>query len=116
MKNRSKKITDLQHQAHGKIEDTQHKTLDQIWGDDGSSRYKQQTEEQYLKYVSELNKSDLQAHANKLGLIPVDNRELLTKRLLSEYKKFMSAYRIPAQAQNEIKMSKDVKNILSEGK
>jgi hypothetical protein len=115
MKNRSKKLNEL-NQTHGKIEDTQHKTLDQIWGDDGSSRYKQQTEQQYLNYVSELNKSDLQAHANKLGLIPVDNRELLTKRLLSEYKKFMSAYKIPAQAQNEIEMSKDVKNILSEGK
>lgn len=115
MKNRSKKLNEL-NQTHGKIEDTQHKTLDQIWGDDGSSKYKQQTEELYLSYVSDLNKSDLQAHANKLGLIPVDNRELLTKRLLSEYKKFMSAYKIPAQTQNEIKLSKDVKNILSEGK
>jgi hypothetical protein len=115
MKNRSKKLNEL-NQTHGKIEDTQHKTLDQIWGDDGSSRYKQQTEQQYLNYVSELNKSDLQAHANKLGLIPVDNRELLTKRLLSEYKKFMSAYKTPTKIENEIKMSKDVKNILSEGK
>jgi hypothetical protein len=28
----------------------------------------------------------------------------------------MSAYNIPAQIQNEVKVSKDVKNILSEGK
>jgi len=29
-----KKLTELS-QTHGKIEDIQHKTLDQIWGDDG---------------------------------------------------------------------------------
>lgn len=108
-------LSDLS-QTHGKLEENTYKTLDQIWGDDGSSRYKQNTSEEYLNFISDMNKSDLQAHANKLGLIPVDNRELLTKRLMAEYKKFMSNYRTPAKLENEVKVSKEVKNILSEGK
>jgi len=103
-------------QTHGKLEENTYKTLDQIWGDDGSSRYKQTTADEYLNFISDMNKSDLQAHANKLGLMPVDNRELLTKRLMAEYKKFMSNYNTPAKIENEVKVSKEVKSILSEGK
>jgi len=99
-------LSDLS-QTHGKLEENTYKTLDQIWGDDGSSRYRQTSEKDYLNFLHEMNKSDLQSHANRLGLIPIDNRDLLTKRLVAEFKKFMSNYNLPSLKENELKISKD---------
>jgi hypothetical protein len=110
-----KKIEELS-QTHGKLEDTQYKTLDQIWGDDGSSKYKTLNLDDYLNYLSELNKSDLQDHAKKIGLVPVDNRETLTKRLASEFKKYMSMFRLPKNSTNLVNLDKQSKDVLSEGK
>ena len=110
-----KKIEELS-QTHGKLEDSQYKTLDQIWGDDGSSKYKTLNLDDYLNYLSELNKSDLQDHAKKIGLVPVDNRETLTTRLASEFKKYMSMFRLPKNSTNLVNLDKQSKDVLSEGK
>ena len=32
-----------------------------------------------------MTKSEIQAHANKMGLIPIDNRTELVKRLMKEF-------------------------------
>jgi hypothetical protein len=110
-----KKLQELS-QTHGKIEDTQYKTLDQIWGDDGSSKYKTSNLQDYLNYLNDLNKSDLQDHAKKIGLIPIDNRETLTKRLTSEFRKYMSMFKLPKNSENLVNLDKKSKDILSEGK
>lgn len=103
-------------QTHGKLENTEFKTLDQIWGDDGSSKYKTLDEKEYKIYLNDLNKSDLQSHASKLGLIPIDDREALTKRLMSEFKKYVSLYKVPKTNLGKVNLNKEVKNILSEGR
>ena len=110
-----KKLQELS-QTHGKIEDTQYKTLDQIWGDDGSSKYKTSNLEDYLNYLSELNKSDLQNHAKKIGLVPIDNRETLSKRLEAEFRKYISMFNLPKNSENLVNLDKKSKDILSEGK
>lgn len=110
-----RKITQLM-QTHGRLEDVEHKTLDQIWGDTGTSKYSTLDQKEYIHFISEMNKSDLQAHANKIGLVPIDNRDLLTKRLLAEFKKFTSTFKTPKSTSNSIKLDKQIKNILSEGK
>lgn len=114
-KNKKVNLNELS-QTHGKLSGTENKTLDQIWGDDGSSKYNTLNEEEYKKFILDLNKSDLQSHASKLGLIPIDDRESLTKRLLSEFRKYVSVYKIPKTAQSQVKLTKDLKNILSEGR
>ena len=67
-----------------------------------------------------MTKSDIQAHANKLGLVPIDNRTELTKRLMKEFIYHKSRYStIPADIQvNNIdaNLSPEVRKILSEGK
>jgi hypothetical protein len=103
-------------QTHGKIEEKEYKTLDQIWGDTGSSKYFTSNEKEYINFLGEMNKSDLQSHANKIGLVPIDNREMLTKRLIAEFRKFTSLYKIPKMKENNVVLSKNIKNILSEGK
>lgn len=114
----SRKKANLENmtQTHGKIENIQYKTLDQIWGDNGSGRYQTTDEKEYLNFLSEMNKSDLQAHANKIGLVPIDNRETLTKRLVAEFRKYVSLYKIPKSKDNTVTLNKKAKDILSEGK
>lgn len=112
---KKRKIEELS-QTHGKLEDIEYKSLDQIWGDTGLSKYNTINVQEYINLINEMNKSDLQAHANKIGLVPVDNRELLTKRLISEFKKFISSYQIPKKEQANSALNKRAKDILSEGK
>lgn len=112
---RKKKIEELS-QTHGKLENTQYKSLDQIWGDTGLSKYNTTNLQDYTNYINEMNKSDLQAHANKIGLVPIDNRETLTKRLVSEFKKFISSFNVPKNIDNSVNLDKKSKDVLSEGK
>jgi hypothetical protein len=113
-----KKKTKLDNlsQTHGKIEKYECKTLDQILGDDGTSKYKTLDLEKYKEYLYDLNKSDLQSHASKIGLLPIDNRELLSKRLIKEFEKYTSSYKLPKLEAREIKLDKKARDVLAEGR
>jgi len=115
MPKQKKKLENLS-QTHGKLENIEYKTLDQIWGDTGLSKYKTTNLKEYIDYISEMNKSDLQAHANKVGLVPIDNRDMLTKRLISEFKKFISTFNVPKNTDNSVGLDKRSKDVLAEGK
>jgi len=110
-----KKLNDMT-QTHGKIENYELKSLDQILGNDGTSKYKTLDLEKYTEYLHDLNKSDLQAHAIKIGLLPTDSRETLIKRLVKEFTKHTSLYRVPKQEINDVKLTKNLKDILAEGR
>ena len=112
---RKTKIEELS-QVHGKLENIQYKTLDQIWGDNANSKYQTINEKEYVNFLNEMNKSDLQSHANKIGLVPIDNRETLTKRLIAEFRKHVSLFNIPKSTDNTVNLNKKAKDILSEGK
>jgi len=114
----SRKKANLENmtQTHGKIENIQYKTLDQIWGDNVNSKYQTTDEKEYVNFLHDMNKSDLQSHANKIGLVPIDNRETLTKRLIAEFRKHVSLFNIPKSTDNTITLNKKAKDILSEGK
>jgi hypothetical protein len=101
-------------QTHAQVESP--RTLDQVWGDTGESKYKTLDLTEYQKYLKELTKSDLQAHAIKVGLIPIDNRETLSKRLEKEFNKHVSLYRPAPKTKNDIKLTKTTKDILAEGR
>ena len=113
------KVKDMS-QTHGKVEKPLYSTLEQIWGDTGLSRYGTFDENEYAQELKNMTKSDIQAHANKLGLVPIDNRTELVKRLLKEFIYHKSKYStIPADIQiNNIspELSPEVRKILSEGK
>jgi hypothetical protein len=116
-KRKKKKLGDIK-QAHGKTEAKfVPTTLDQIWGDDGTSLYGTNNLETYQSRIFDMNMSDLQAHASRVGIIPVDNRNMLTDRLLREFSQHTSAYRKPAVAEGEkVIISDKVKKILAEGR
>ena len=106
-------------QTHGMEErESYEKTsLDQVWGDTGSSKYGTLKEEDYSKKIKSMNRSDLHSHAVTVGILPIDNRELLVSRLKREFKKHVLAYKKPRKGRkSDPGVSKRAKSILSEGK
>jgi len=55
-----------------------------------TSNYSHKTREDYEAWVKGIPLTDLQNHAIDVGLVPVDNRELLMERLIRNYCKEMS--------------------------
>jgi len=102
-------------QTHGKEEGVKATSLDQIWGDTGLSKYKTLDKGEYETQIKDMNKSDLQAHATKVGLVPVDDMGLLRRRLTKEFEKHVASYRIPNKTKNS-KLDPEAIRILSEGK
>ncbi len=92
-------------------------TLDQIWGDTGLQKYGTNNLDEYKIYLRSLNRSDIQSHAIKLGMLPTDNHEILVARLEREFQRHISAYQAPANdSRKQKKISKDAQKILSEGR
>lgn len=104
-------------QTHGKAEDIQPTTLDQIWGDDGTSKYGTLDEPTYLEKLNGMTKSDIYLHASKMGIVPVDDRSRLEKTLLTDFRKYVAKFKMPSQIDevNE-KLPKKIREILEEGK
>ena len=117
-KKATKKSSKMQSlsQTHGKKETFEPTTLDQIWGDTGSKKYKTQDVKQYEEQLKAMNITDLQKHATTVGLIPIQNKNLLAKRLLKEFQKHWAAYKKPKPSGNQVKLSRKAKDILAEGK
>lgn len=113
-----KKLANLS-QADGKSEESAitPSTLDQVWGDTGLWKYKSTNAADYKIYLDSLNKSDLQTHASKVGIIPSDNRDLLNQKLVKEFKRFIAAYNYPKEPPKApANVSATVRKILEEGK
>ena len=114
---KKKRSTKSLSQTHGKEETkTRPTTLDQIWGDTGVSKYGTMDESTYAEEISSMSKSDLQAHASTVGIIPIDNREMLSQRLMREFKKYVASYNTPVEKKRGVALSKAARAILAEGR
>ena len=91
-----KKINKLK-QVHGKQENFKPTTLDQIWGDEGLGLYSTLNEEEYINSISELNMTDLQRHAIKVGVVPDHQMSITKKRLIAAFQKHISNYKFPQE-------------------
>lgn len=80
-------------QIHGKEETIkkQPSSLDEILGET-LSIYTVNNSEEYRKQLAEMNMTDLQTHAYKIGLVPTPDRKVLTDRLVQEFVKWNSRY------------------------
>jgi len=114
---KKKRSTKSLSQTHGKEEKrTRPTTLDQVWGDTGLSKYGTVDETTYAEEISSMSKSDLQAHASTVGIIPIDNREILSQRLMREFRKHVASYNTPMEKKVGVTISKASKSILAEGR
>ena len=110
------KLKDI-NQIDAKAENGKPTTLDQIWGDTGLQKYGTNNFDEYKAYIRSLNRSDIQSHAVKTGILPIDNYEILVARLEREFQRHVTAYQAPADnRQKQKKISKDAQRILSEGR
>jgi len=104
-------------EATGKIETYEPTTLDQIFGDTGISKYKTLDLSEYEKSLGEMSLSDLQNHALKLGLVPIDNAQMLKKRLIVAFKVHIAQFRKPiVRNKKPIELDSETKKILAEGR
>jgi len=109
-------------QIHGKDESNVKKripmTLDEIMGE-SLSVYTAQSSEEYRVQLIEMNMTDLQSHAYKIGLVPTEDRKVLTDRLVQEFIKWNSRYNVTAVKSEGINSIEDLdahtKKILREG-
>jgi hypothetical protein len=113
---KTKKVKNLT-QTHGKVEEFEPSTLEQIWGNDSLSTYSTMDEGEYEGQLNGMAKADMQAHATKVGLIPIDNTEVLRARLIKQFKSHLNSYRKPkVKPANNPKLTKELRDILGEGK
>ncbi len=116
-KETSKKKLESLSQTHGKEEKFAPTTLDQVWGHSGSTRFGTIDVNQYIRRLDEMNLTDLQAHAHYVGFVPVDDRVTLSKKLILEFKKYVSGFKKPSsQPIPNPNISEAAKKILSEGR
>ena len=114
----SKAKLEEMNQTHGKVDkpdEFQPTSLEQIWGSDGSSKHGTLSQDEYEKTLAEMSKSELHLHATKVGLIPVDDRGILSKRCVREFVRHISQFTAPIDNKDEIDPSEKVKRILQEG-
>lgn len=80
-------------QIHGKEEPPkrQPSSLDEILGET-LSVYTASSSDEYRGQLAEMNMTDLQSHAYKIGLVPTQDRKVLTERLVKEFVKWNSRY------------------------
>lgn len=82
-------------QIHGKDEAVKASnipsSLDEILGET-LSIYTARGSEEYRAQLAEMNMTDLQSHAYKIGLVPTEDRKILTDRLIQEFVKWSSRY------------------------
>lgn len=110
-------------QTHGKVEPEGFAptTLDQIWGDTGMWKYNTMDAIEYEDSLKTMPKVDLQTHASRVGIVPVDNRDVLSARLLREFKKHVTLYRFPQKhtlgdVHSKDQLSEKARQTLDEGK
>jgi hypothetical protein len=106
-------------QIHGKEEKNQKQpsSLDEILGET-LSIYTANSSDEYRGQLSEMNMTDLQAHAYKIGLVPTPDRKVLTDRLVQEFIKWNSRYGsniATGQVQSVEDLDAKAKKILREG-
>jgi hypothetical protein len=104
-------------QVHGKVEKIKPTSLEQMLGYTGLSKYKTLDETTYLSQIEGMNLADLQAHAVTVSLVPVDDRQLLTQRLLKEFRAYALRYNTPVpELKQQKKPTQKMLDILSQGR
>lgn len=103
-------------QADGRDDKKQARSIDEILGNN-KRRYRQNTVEEYQLHLKTLNLTDMQAHAQQVGLVPISDRKVLEGRLLREFKKTNNKfYGTEVREEPNMTLSDKAKQILAGGR
>lgn len=92
-------------------------SLDHILGEN-TATYSSRNVEEYRAFIADLNQTDLQTHAQKVGLIPVEDRRILVARLVDQFNLWAAKYQPQGTVgtkNNLSDLSKTAQQILREG-
>ena len=114
------KLKDMSETDGMAVDDNQEKfvpsTLDQVFGDEGTSKYKTLNDEVYEQVLMNMSKADMKNEAIRVGLLPIDNLEQLRHRLMREFKAHANSYKRPSVKLQNNSISDESRKILEEGK
>ena len=112
---KAKKVAEM-NQTHGKV-DHQPTTLEEIWGEDGTSKYGTLNPEVYKEKLDGMTKSDIYLHASQMGIVPVDDTNRLKKTLMGLFNRHKAKFQVPPpQDETQPALPDKIKKILEEGK
>jgi hypothetical protein len=105
-------------EAHGKEDSTQPTMLEQVWGYNELSKYGTVDVNAYRQNIDEMNRTDLEAHARKVGVIVVESTARLKGELVKAFENYIFYLRKPAPKAPTAngKVGEDVRRILAEGR
>lgn len=109
-----KKLTE----THAMIEQDEPTSLEAVWGGVNElSKYGTLDQGEYKTQLLEMNRTDLEAHARKIGLVPIPDTERLIKNLVREFESYAFYLRKPLKVKPAPqKPTKDIQAILGEGR
>lgn len=86
-----------QKETHGKDEVTASKkpipsTLDQIWGEDGTSKFGTLDRNKYENKLENMTRAEVQAEAQKHGLVPIEDTKRLKRTLVQKFREHAASY------------------------
>lgn len=106
-----------QIEATGKVETYEPTTLDQICGFNELARYGTMEQEQYSARLNDMTRTDLEAHARKMGVVIVEGTERLKGKLLSEFQSYVAMLRKPpTPPKQSVNIDPAVLKILAQGR
>ena len=119
MPNKTKKIKKLHAltETHAKEETQEITSLDQVWGHNRLSRYTTLNEEEYMKTLTDMTRSDLENHARAVGSVIVESSERIRTELMKLFRAYVLSLKKPQSIPpSKIKITADVQRILNEGR
>lgn len=105
-------------EAHGKEDSTQPTLLEQVWGFNDLSKYGTLDEAAYQRQLDEMNRTDLESHARKVGVIVVESTARLKGELVRAFANYVYYLRKPAPTAptSKTEVTDEVRRILAEGR
>lgn len=115
---KTKRLLEDYMQTHGMEENTPRgpSSLEQIWGNDGTTRYNTLDPEVYSAKIAEMTRTDLQREAQKRGIVPIEDGKRLRERLMREFKLYVGSLTMPPRPKRDQKeIPAEVLKTLREG-
>ena len=103
-------------ETHGKMETKEPTMLEQVWGQNDMARYGTLDEQSYTSQVKEMGRTDLEAHARRLGVVVLQSSARLQEKLISEFKRYKITLHKPASIRRPIKIDAASLKVLAEGR
>jgi hypothetical protein len=95
------------------------KSLDELLGT-RQEKYSTRDIEEYEFKLNEMNTSDLHTHATQVGVLPNQDRAVLVRRLLREFRisnsEYLNTYEKASSFGNGKEITEEVRRILGEGR